>query len=268
MPNSTTRPSPVPQAARRRRRRSTHHPPTAAATATTASAGTHNAPTADTTPRPPSSPSTGPAQHAAHAATATAAMPVHPRPERGEGFMRDGSRSAPPAPARAGWWPGSHSPARRAPPAPGRPAGVDPGQMGAERLELGDPPLGLGNPGGHQWPKARPHCRAHALLPHPQQLADLLQPQAKVLGRGDEPQPLQRAIVIHPVAGRSPPRGQQPHLLVEPQRRGGKTAAFGKLRDPIRAHPATINLRLDSKVKPAAASTKHRIRTARFANST
>ena len=61
--------------------------------------------------------------------------------------------------------------------------------------------------------------------------ADFLQRQADFLGEDDEGDAPEDRARITAVAGAGPLRGDQPALLVEPQRRGGHAAAAGHLGD-------------------------------------
>jgi hypothetical protein len=75
-------------------------------------------------------------------------------------------------------------------------------------LQLGDLSVDLGHSLAQQ-PLAVP-AGAQALVADGQQLADLAQPEAEPLGALDEPQPLDRVLLVLAVAGSGPLRlGQQ-----------------------------------------------------------
>src|SRR5690606_36414691 len=60
---------------------------------------------------------------------------------------------------------------------------------------------------------------------------DVLQTQSDSLCENDESDPAQRRARIAPMPGRIALGVNEPHLLVEAQRRGGNAAALGKLAD-------------------------------------
>jgi hypothetical protein len=81
-----------------------------------------------------------------------------------------------------------------------------------------------------------------------QQLTDLPQAQAHMLG-ALEPQPASRTLVVLAVAGGGTGgRGQQAQAFVIPHRVGGEPRLLGEMRDGER-HEATVRLGGRSKVK-------------------
>ena len=83
-----------------------------------------------------------------------------------------------------------------------------PRQLAPDRLQRGDLGVDLGHPGAQQLLAVA--AWAEALVADGQQLPDLPQPQADALGALDEPQPLDRVLLVLAVAGSGPLRlGQQ-----------------------------------------------------------
>lgn len=126
--------------------------------------------------------------------------------------------------------------------------GVERGQPCRERRQLGGPLIGVSDPGGDRRQHTFPDRRAHPLLPHARQVADLLQRQPQQLPGEDERQPLHRLLAIHPATRRGALRGQQPSRFIEPQRRRRHSNTIRQLRDAKGSHGSTVNLRPDSKV--------------------
>src|SRR5262249_30701700 len=89
-----------------------------------------------------------------------------------------------------------------------------------------------------------------ATVPRLHELGDLVQAAPQLLGSGDEPQPLQRRLVVEPIAGPGARRGgEEADVLVVPQRRRREPRALGHLGDLERAHDRTLSLRVDMKIK-------------------
>jgi site-specific recombinase XerD len=111
-------------------------------------------------------------------------------------------------------------------------------QMRGEGAQFGDTLLRLIDSCGHQRPQPRPHVGAFAVLPHHEQVADLLQRQAEQFCGADEFQPTHRPLVIDPISAVGACRRQQSGLLIEPQRGGRHTGAPRQLGNPIGRHSA------------------------------
>jgi len=118
--------------------------------------------------------------------------------------------------------------------------GSQPGRRASEirdqYRQLGDTGLSLGDLGVDDRLEPLLHRAAMTLLPRQRQLGDLLQRAAELLA-GDEPQPFERGIAVHPVAVVTTlGRWQQPDLLVVTQRRRTEPTALRHLRYPVRRH--------------------------------
>ena len=106
------------------------------------------------------------------------------------------------------------------------------------------------------WPtreRAALHRCAPVLVPGFEQPADLVERAAEALGPGDELEPCDVSVAVHPVAGAGPiRRGEQPDVLVVAKRRSAEAGALGDIGDPhagVRVHAPTVCLQPDLKVK-------------------
>ena len=94
------------------------------------------------------------------------------------------------------------------------------------------------------------HGPAAVAVPQLGQLGDLVQRQPEGLRPGDEGQPQEGRLVVHPVAGGRALRRDQPDLLVVPQCAGARTRYGPSRRRSCRCpRRATVDLRPGSKVK-------------------
>jgi hypothetical protein len=85
-----------------------------------------------------------------------------------------------------------------------------------------------------------------------QQVTDLLQRQPQSLPGGDDLNPLHGLIVEQSITRLRPPRRNQAGLVIEPQSARRQPDPIRQLRNPVRRHTKTVNLQVDSKVKPGA----------------
>lgn len=96
-----------------------------------------------------------------------------------------------------------------------RQVGADTGQVRRECRQFRNSVVGVGDPIGDQRKHPLTHRGTDSLLPDLEQIPDLLQRQAEVLGRGDERQPFHRLVAVDPVTRCGPLGGQQAGGLVE-----------------------------------------------------
>ena len=123
-------------------------------------------------------------------------------------------------------------------------------QLAGERRQLGHLSLGVAQLGGDQVMKAALHRAATLTIPDVRQICDLLQRAAELLGAGDERQPGEGGVVVQAVAARGAIRRvDKPDVFVEAQRRGAEPAAPGRFADRVGAHPTTVKVQPEMKVK-------------------
>src|SRR5581483_6806354 len=144
-------------------------------------------------------------------------------------------------------------------------AGGGGAELSGEGPQLADLVVSVGELGGDQLVEAALNGFAAVVVPDGGQVPDVFEGTAKLLGPGDEPEPVQRGVVVEPVAGLGPPRrADQVDVLVVAQGRGTEPAALGGLADRVASHDPTVRLRAGSKVKrvrcAASGARRHRPR--------
>ena len=99
-------------------------------------------------------------------------------------------------------------------------------QLVGQRGELGDLALGGGELGGDEVVEALLDRTATLAVPDPDEVGDLLEGAAELLGPSDERQAGEGVVVVEPVAGvGAGRRDDQSDALVVAQRRGAEPAA-------------------------------------------
>ena len=120
----------------------------------------------------------------------------------------------------------------------------------SEHPQLDQLASGRADLGGDQLMEAPLHRAALITVPDRDQIGDLLQRAAELLRPGDERQPGQRLVVVHPVAGvGSARRVHQADAFVIAQHGGAEPAALRHLADRVAAHPGSVKVRPGLKVK-------------------
>jgi hypothetical protein len=106
-------------------------------------------------------------------------------------------------------------------------------EIDGELGQLGDPRPGRRDLVRYLRSETTSDVRAALGLPRGKELGDLIEAEAEVLASRDEPQTLDRSLVVHAIPGRGPSRLEEPGVLVEPEGRGAEPGSGGHLRDPV-----------------------------------
>jgi hypothetical protein len=123
-------------------------------------------------------------------------------------------------------------------------------QLVDEGRQFGDLVLGVDQLRRHQLVEASLHGAASLAVPDIDEIGDLFQRAAELLGSRDERQAGERHLVVEPVSGVSA-RGRydQADAFVVAQGGRGEASAAGDLTDRVGGHDPTVKVQSGLKVK-------------------